>query len=116
MIDFPHPDRARFQALFTAFSSWFFVAWLFGLFFVKNHSYLPVGLIITVLLCLLVIVSSLTLKCPNCGKNIAFSNKPKTAGSDWAAAKKQFFPIDALTRKPTLMSCPHCNIQIRFSN
>jgi rRNA maturation protein Nop10 len=112
MVELPNPRTARVQALLGALASWVFVFWLVGLPFFASRPYLFIGLFASVVLWLVVIAISLTMKCPHCGKSIAIANRPQRLGPDWKAGRKQFFPIEAVMGKPCLVVCPHCGTSL----
>jgi predicted RNA-binding Zn-ribbon protein involved in translation (DUF1610 family) len=112
MVRLPNPGTARIQALLGASVSWLFILWVVGLPFFASRTYVIGGLIVLATLVFLVIAVSLALKCPRCGRNIALvSNAPRLA-PDWQAARRQFFPTDALLGMPTSSVCPHCGVEI----
>jgi DNA-directed RNA polymerase subunit RPC12/RpoP len=112
MMELARPMLARVQALLAALASWIFVLWLAGLPFVASHSYgqsyFYVGLAILAVLWVWVIVTSIPLMCPYCGKRISFTSKPARLSPDWQALREQFMPIDALRGNRSIMVCPHC--------
>jgi len=112
MVELPNPMTARVQALLAALASWVFVLWLVGLPFFASRPYFFAGFFASAFLWLVVIGVSLTMRCPHCGKSIAFANKPQRLGPDWKAGRKQFFPIEAVMGKPSLVVCPHCGTNL----
>ena len=66
--------------------AWFYVLWLAGIALFISKSYFFYGLGIAALLLFATIAVSVSLKCPNCGKNIAIAQKAPQLGPDWQAA------------------------------
>ena len=116
MTELPNPRTARVQALLAAFASWVFVLWLVGMPFLASRPYVFAGLFVSAIIWAGVIVISLSLKCPHCGKSIAIKTQsPPRLGPDWQAARKQFFPIEAFLGKATSIVCPHCGVQLSIA-
>ena len=114
MMKFPNPQKARLQALLGALLAWFYVLWFAGIPLFISKSYFFYGLGTSALLLIATLAVSLTLKCPNCGKSIAIVHRPPRLGPDWQAARKQFFPVEALKRLPRVERCSHCGTDLSF--
>ena len=94
--------------------AWFYVLWLAGIPLFISKSYFFYGLGIAAFLLFANLAVSVSLKCPNCGKSIAIVQKAPRLGPDWHAARKQFFPVDALKSRPRIEKCPHCSTELSF--
>jgi endogenous inhibitor of DNA gyrase (YacG/DUF329 family) len=113
MVELPNPIIARIQALLGAFGSWVFLLWAVGLPFFASRTYFFTGIGITAIIMVGVILISLLLKCPRCGKSIAIKTKSTFRLSpDWHGLREQFFPIEAVMGKSTSAVCPHCGIEV----
>ena len=110
MYKLPNARLAVIQALLMAVASWVFSLWLIGLPFLGSRFYIFGGLSACGFLCICVIIASIPLICPKCGKKLAFRSKPLPFLLDWAAFKQQYFPFEAVSRKRA--KCPHCEADI----
>ena len=110
MYNLPNPRLAVIQALLMATGSWVFSLWLLGLPFLGSRFYIFTGLSVCGFLIICIIIASMPLICPKCGKRLAFTSKPLPFLPDWAAIKQQYFPFEAVSRKRA--KCPHCEAEI----
>ena len=112
MVELPNPQTARMQMLLGAFASWLFTLWLVGLPFLMSRPYFLGGLFISAVIWGVALFISISLKCPVCGKSIAFAKQSSSLGPQWSALRRQFFPVEAVIGKVDMAVCPHCNTQL----
>ena len=110
MYNLPNARLAVIQALLMALGSWVFSLWLIGLPFFGSRSYIFGGLSVCGILVICIIIVSIPLICPKCGKRLAFTKQYPPLLPDWAAIKQQYFPFEAVSRKRA--KCPHCGAEI----
>jgi ABC-type transport system involved in multi-copper enzyme maturation permease subunit len=111
MYNLPNARLALIQAVLMAVGSWLFTLWFIGLPFLYSRFYIYGGLSVFGFLSICVIIASIPLICPKCGKRLALTTKqPLPLLPDWASIKQQYFPFDAISRKRT--TCPHCDAEI----
>ncbi len=115
MVELPNPQTARVQMLLGAFASWFFALWLVGLPFLFSRPYFFGGLFISAAIWGVVLTISMALKCPHCGKSIAFAKQPPRLGPQWQVLRRQFFPVEAIIGKADTTVCPHCNTRLAIN-
>ena len=112
MVELPNPQTARMQMLLGTFASWLFALWLLGLPFFMSRPYFFGGLFISAVIWGGVLAISIALKCPVCGKGIAFAKQHPGLGPQLSALRRQFFPVEAVLGKVDIAVCPHCDTQL----
>jgi len=111
MYNLPNARLAVLQTVLMAVGSWVLSLWLIGLPFLISRFYIFSGLSVCGILVICIIIASIPLICPKCGKRLAFTTKQYLPLlPDWAAIKQQYFPFEAIIRKRT--TCPHCDAEI----
>jgi DNA-directed RNA polymerase subunit RPC12/RpoP len=105
MLALTQPRLAQIAAALVASASWLSLGLFVLLFVAPSRPALFVGLTVCVLVWAAAICAVLPLRCPHCGKRIGVT-VTASAGPNWALAKEQFLPVEALVRKQ--VKCPHC--------
>jgi ribosomal protein S27AE len=110
IYNLPNARLAVIQTLLMAVGSWVFSLWLIRLPFLGSRSYIFGGLSVCGILVICIIISSIPLICPKCGKRMAFTKQYPPFLPDWEAIKQQYFPVEAVSRRHA--KCPHCGAEI----